>query len=81
MKITKHVETIGNIYIFEEVIDEGAMGDDEPVIVWSHTNTREYASHLRTHKAFPDNHDVFDNVPKDDFSMKITDLLLSKISD
>lgn len=42
------------------------MGNDEPVIIWSQTDIREYASHMRAPEALPDNQDdVFENVPQD----------------
>ncbi|POS82182.1 hypothetical protein EPUL_004264, partial [Erysiphe pulchra] len=50
------------------VVGEEAMADDEPVIILSHTDSREYAAHMRAREALPDNHDeIFDNLPEVNF--------------
>ncbi|POS82247.1 hypothetical protein EPUL_004448, partial [Erysiphe pulchra] len=47
----------------QEVVGEEAMADDEPVIILSHTDSREYAAHMRAREALPENHDdLFDNL-------------------
>ncbi|POS82046.1 hypothetical protein EPUL_004835, partial [Erysiphe pulchra] len=52
----------------QEVVGDEALADDEPVIILSHTDTREYAAHMRAREALPDNHDdIFNNLPEDNF--------------
>ncbi|POS82194.1 hypothetical protein EPUL_004187, partial [Erysiphe pulchra] len=52
----------------QEVVGDEVLADDEPVIILSHTDTREYAAHMRAREALPDNHDdIFDNLPEDNF--------------
>ncbi|POS81992.1 hypothetical protein EPUL_004633, partial [Erysiphe pulchra] len=54
-----HVRQSGS----QEVVGEEAMADDEPVIILSHTDSREYAAHMRAREALPENHDdIFDNL-------------------
>lgn len=53
---------------------EEALADDEPIIIISHTDTREYASHMRTREALPENHDdIFNNIQEDNLGMTIYD--------
>lgn len=50
----------------EEVVGEEARANDEPYIIMSHTDTREYAAHMRAREALPDNHDdIFANLPEE----------------
>ncbi|POS82356.1 hypothetical protein EPUL_004829, partial [Erysiphe pulchra] len=52
----------------QEVVGEEAMADDEPVIILSHTDSREYAAHMRAREALPEDHDdIFNNLPEDNF--------------
>ncbi|CAJ2651748.1 unnamed protein product [Trifolium pratense] len=52
-------------HVNEEVVVEEAMVDDEPLIILSHTDTMEYAAHMRLREALPDNHDdIFENLPE-----------------
>lgn len=46
-----------------DVVGEEAVGNDEPVIFISHTDTREYENHMRARDTLPENHDdVLNNV-------------------
>lgn len=57
------------------------MRDDEPIIVLSHTDTREYAAHMRLREALPDNHDdIFNDIPEEDLSTSHDHFLLDGIS-
>ncbi|POS82647.1 hypothetical protein EPUL_004006, partial [Erysiphe pulchra] len=48
----------------QEVVGDEALANDEPVIILSHTDSREYAAHMRVREALPDNHDdIFNNLP------------------
>ncbi|KAF5196988.1 hypothetical protein FRX31_013425, partial [Thalictrum thalictroides] len=47
----------------EDVVGEEAIGNDEPIIFISHTDTREYDHHMRARDALPENHDdILNNV-------------------
>ncbi|KAF5206635.1 hypothetical protein FRX31_003778, partial [Thalictrum thalictroides] len=47
----------------EIIVGEEAIGNDEPVIFISHTDTREYENHMRARDTLPENHDdILNNV-------------------
>lgn len=65
--------------INEEVVGEEAMVDDEPVIILSHTDSREYAAHMRLREALPDNHDdIFRNLPEGNISTSYNEFYITR---
>ena len=64
----------------DEVVGEEAMRDDEPMIILSHTDTREYAALMRLREALPANHDdIFNNIPAEDISTSHDHFFLDRI--